>query len=120
MNRCPACGTIYADDARFCTKDGTKLMPKPGAPTPPVAARVVPAVAPPADPYSAMTPSRGTVAGRAEPPKPVTHTSLVDRTLDGRYQIEKKIGEGGMSFVYLATDISDNTSYAIKVLSPAL
>ena len=120
MNRCPACGTIYADDARFCTKDGTKLMPKPGAPTPPVAAKVVPSPAPPADPYSAMTPSRGTVAGRAEPPKPVTHTSLVDRTLDGRYQIEKKIGEGGMSFVYLARDVATKEKYAIKVLSAAL
>ena len=23
--RCPTCGSQYGDDARFCTKDGTKL-----------------------------------------------------------------------------------------------
>ena len=25
--RCPTCGTIYGDDAKFCTKDGGRLMP---------------------------------------------------------------------------------------------
>ena len=26
MNRCPACGKTYGDEARFCTRDGTKLI----------------------------------------------------------------------------------------------
>ena len=26
MNRCPSCGTTYPDDARFCTRDGTRLV----------------------------------------------------------------------------------------------
>src|ERR1700716_2327627 len=60
------------------------------------------------------------VPGRAEPPPPVTHMNLVGQVLDGRYQIERKIGEGGMSFVYLAQDVSSRESYAIKVLSAAL
>lgn len=102
MNRCPTCGTTYADDARFCTRDGSKLV---AMPTP-----------------KTETPARGspTLAGRAERPLPVTHTNLVGRVLDRRYQIERKIGEGGMSFVYLATDISSKEQFAIKVLSAAL
>ena len=57
---------------------------------------------------------------RAEPSAPVTHATLVGQTLDGRYAVERKIGQGGMSFVYLATDVESNEPYAIKVLSAAL
>jgi serine/threonine protein kinase len=97
MNRCPACGKTYGDEARFCTRDGSKLVvvPDKGA-------------------------TRETVAGRAEPPSAVTHANLVGRVLDGRYRIERKVGEGGMSFVYLAKDIASDEQYAIKVLSAAL
>src|SRR6185503_8876431 len=37
MNRCPKCGTAYPGDAKFCTKDGSKLSP---------AAAAAPAAAP--------------------------------------------------------------------------
>ena len=46
--------------------------------------------------------------------------NLVDQVLDGRYRIVRKVGEGGMSFVYLATDTATSDRYAIKVLSHAL
>ncbi|HWH51264.1 MAG TPA: serine/threonine-protein kinase [Gemmatimonadaceae bacterium] len=46
--------------------------------------------------------------------------SLVGTTLDGRFLIEKKVGEGGMSFVYLATDAGGGGRYAVKVLSASL
>ncbi|PYP80475.1 MAG: hypothetical protein DMD35_05045 [Gemmatimonadetes bacterium] len=97
MNRCPACGKVYDDEARFCTRDGSKLV------------TVVERGA-----------VRGTVAGRAEPPTAVTHGNLTGRVLDGRYRIERKVGEGGMSFVYLANDVASDELYAIKVLSAAL
>jgi eukaryotic-like serine/threonine-protein kinase len=96
MNRCPACGKIYGDEARFCTRDGSKLV------------------------SVAEKGTRETVVGRAEPPSALPHGNLTGRVLDGRYRIERKIGEGGMSFVYLAKDIASDEEYAIKVLSAAL
>ena len=112
MNRCPACGTQYSDDARFCTKDGSKLIPTTAAHAS-VGGATPPAPIPPAA-------ARGTAAGRAEPPQPASPMNLVDQVLDGRYHIVRKVGEGGMSFVYLATDTATKERYAIKVLSQAL
>jgi eukaryotic-like serine/threonine-protein kinase len=107
MNRCPTCGTQYADDAKFCTKDGTKLVPK-------------------ADGGGASVPlnsgaQRSTHAPVRNEPKPASaYANLVGQMLDKRYKIERKLGEGGMSFVYLATDIATQAQFAIKVLSEAL
>jgi len=113
MSRCPTCGTQYPDDARFCTKDGTRLL----GGTPPVNSAI------PTGPSNAAipTPPRPTTPPtRGDSSQPITHENLVGKTLEGRYQIEKKIGEGGMSFVYLAHDVSTRERYAIKVLSAAL
>jgi serine/threonine protein kinase len=116
MNRCPTCGTTYSDEARFCTRDGSKLMTV--APRDPA---TPPSADPNSSPFAAATPARGgTMIGRVEPPAPVTHGNLTDRVLDGRYRIVRKVGEGGMSFVYLASDIATQEKYAIKVLSSAL
>ena len=45
---------------------------------------------------------------------------LTNQLLDDRYQVGKKLGEGGMSYVYLARDSSSQDTVAIKVLSPKL
>jgi len=57
---------------------------------------------------------------RLETTSPVSQANLVGKTLEGRYEIIKKVGEGGMSFVYLAKDITTGARAAIKVLSAAL
>src|SRR5262245_31196474 len=101
MNRCPSCGTVYPDEARFCTRDGTRLLGPTASPT--IATT----------PRSTAAPTRGVAA-------PIAHTNLVGQTLQGRYEIVKKVGEGGMSFVYLASDVATRERYAIKVLSAAL
>ncbi|HEX6626844.1 MAG TPA: serine/threonine-protein kinase [Gemmatimonadaceae bacterium] len=40
--------------------------------------------------------------------------------LAGRYQIERELGHGGAAFVFLATDLKDNKTVALKVLRPEL
>jgi serine/threonine protein kinase len=89
MNRCPTCGATYGPDARFCSRDGTRLLPEP-EPGSEAATRVAP------------TPT------------------LIGQALDDRYEIIRKVGEGGMSSVYLAMDRTTRERRAIKVLSVAL
>jgi len=107
--RCPKCGTVYADSARFCPRDGNMLVevqPKPATPRPP-----------------SGSPSTGGTAVRTPPhakPGLDRASSLLGEVLDSRYQVQDKLGEGGMSFVYLAREVSTGQDVAIKVLSPKL
>ncbi len=50
-------------------------------------------------------------------------SDLVNRlnaALDGRYAIEREIGEGGMATVYLAADIKHERKVALKILKPEI
>jgi serine/threonine protein kinase len=46
--------------------------------------------------------------------------SLTGQVLDQRYQIARKLGEGGMSYVYQAQEIETGRSVAVKILIPRL
>jgi serine/threonine-protein kinase len=46
--------------------------------------------------------------------------TLSGQVLDSRYHVVRRLGEGGMSFVYEARDITSAQSVAVKVLSPKL
>ncbi|MHB1310780.1 MAG: serine/threonine-protein kinase [Gemmatimonadaceae bacterium] len=109
--RCPSCGSAYGDEAKFCTRDGTRLQP-------------VAAAAPPSALGGAATPGAGTTPRAMTPPIGVAAqfnpAALAGQVLEGRYNILKKLGEGGMSYVYLGEDIATRAQYAIKVLSPNL
>jgi serine/threonine-protein kinase len=48
------------------------------------------------------------------------HEERLKAALADRYQIEGKIGSGGMATVYLAQDIKHNRQVAVKVLEPDL
>ena len=50
-------------------------------------------------------------------PDPVTR---LNAALEGRYCIERELGEGGMATVYLADDLKHNRKVALKVLKPEL
>jgi len=133
--RCPTCQTIYGDDARFCTRDGTKLEPLAQSSASPVSPPFIPpADSPPSPPPPLSSHARvfqpigaenrattqrsgssGAPAGKAP-----DHSKLVGETLDSRYAITRKVGEGGMSFVYLADDVIRKEQVAIKILSPSL
>jgi formylglycine-generating enzyme required for sulfatase activity/tRNA A-37 threonylcarbamoyl transferase component Bud32/pimeloyl-ACP methyl ester carboxylesterase len=47
-------------------------------------------------------------------------TVHLNAALEGRYRIEREIGEGGMATVYLAEDVRHHRPVAIKVLKPEL
>ncbi len=48
------------------------------------------------------------------------HTQRLETALDGRYRIERNLGEGGMASVYLAEDIKHKRKVALKILRPDL
>ena len=106
--RCPKCGSVYTDTgARFCPKDGSMLVEiqakKPAAPAPSGSGTGV---------RTPLPPGKSSGLDRA--------STLSNQILDARYQVLKKLGEGGMSYVYLAKEISSDATVAIKVLSPRL
>ncbi len=44
----------------------------------------------------------------------------LNTALEGRYAIERELGEGGMATVYLADDLKHERKVALKVLRPEL
>ncbi len=52
--------------------------------------------------------------------KELTSSIAGDTILDGRYQLEQRLGQGGMGIVYRARHVFLKTTYAIKVILPDL
>src|SRR3989454_5792827 len=50
----------------------------------------------------------------------MTDTARLTTALAGRYAIERELGAGGMSTVYLARDVKHDREVALKVLRPEL
>src|SRR4029453_9529838 len=113
--RCPRCQRVYPDPARFCPQDGSPLVEVGGAPP-------APAPGPGPGPSQTSVGIRTQVreAARARSPRHDRASLLTNHVLDNRYEVGKKLGEGGMSYVYLAADNSSKETVAIKVLSPRL
>lgn len=79
-------------------------------------------MASPIDSAGHSNPYQPTVSGsapRAASPRPIEHVDeLLGRTLNGRYRIESKLGEGGFGAVFEATQLQMNRRVALKVLHP--
>jgi eukaryotic-like serine/threonine-protein kinase len=118
--RCPRCQAVYAAPARFCVKDGSLL----------VEGDVVTSTAGPVGQPGFRSRSRDSADGvasleweaeRALQDKLTARVaSLTGQVLDERYQIARKLGEGGMSYVYQALEIGTGRPVAVKILIPKL
>jgi serine/threonine protein kinase len=96
QRRCTKCGSLYEGEARFCPKDGSPLVDV------------------------AVAGTTGTTIRKAyKPPAPERFT-LTSQRIDNRYEVVRRLGEGGMSYVYEAKDLSRGETVAIKILSPKL
>ncbi len=109
--RCPRCQATYPVPARYCVKDGSPLVE-----TESTASFAPPPGRPPAAPLSGVHTEEYAV----------THeeldrcATLSGKLLDRRYQVGRRLGEGGMSYVYRALDVQTNATIAVKILLPRL
>jgi serine/threonine protein kinase len=94
--RCSRCGSVYEGDARFCPKDGNPLVDV------------------------AVAGTSGTTVRKMYRPPPPERFTLTSQRIDNRYEVVRRLGEGGMSYVYEAKDLARGDSVAIKILSPKL
>jgi len=83
---------MFDPPARFCARDGTPLAD---------------------DEAARSTPS----PEATEPPVP---SLTLNQVVDDRYKVVRRLGEGGMSYVYQGRDQVENTDVAMKVLTPRL
>jgi serine/threonine-protein kinase len=94
--RCTKCGAVYEGDARFCPKDGNPLVDV------------------------AVAGASGTTIRKVYKPPPPDRFTLTSQRIDNRYEVVRRLGEGGMSYVYEAKDLTRGETVAIKILSPKL
>lgn len=102
--RCPLCGRLWTG-VTTCPADGVALI---DATTDPSVAAAQPPIERP------LTP-RGRSSRQAR------RTAIVaDQLLEDRYRVQRQVGEGGMSVVYLALDTHTGERVAVKALSEDL
>jgi serine/threonine protein kinase len=92
--RCPRCQSVYSAPARFCVKDGSPLVE--------------------------VEDEAESDALPLTPEETDRYATLAGKLLDGRYQVDRRMGEGGMSYVYRALDTETGQPVALKILLPRL
>ena len=114
--RCPRCQTTYPAPARFCVKDGSPLVDvEPTASFEPTEA------AGPRPRERRRGPRRAAPRRfRSRRKRWTACATLSGKLLDRRYQVGRRLGEGGMSYVYRAQDTETGAAVAVKILLPRL
>jgi serine/threonine-protein kinase len=114
--RCPRCQASYPAPARYCVKDGSPLVEI--EPT----AAFAPAAPAAAIQHGRSGPVRGAISEDLSltPEEVDRYATLTGKLLDKRYQVGRRLGEGGMSYVYRAQDTESGRPVAVKILLPRL
>jgi len=124
---CPSCSSPLEPNARFCGVCGHRLAPN----RPPVGASGparlnTPAGGTPARPNVATPPGASPQAQAQKPrpaPKPrpkIGDEVYIGQTLNNRFKIESKIGEGGFGAVYRGVQLATGRKVALKLLHPEM
>ncbi len=109
---CPKCGALPDPGGRFCGTCGERLTEaaiEELTTSTHDANRTAPAVRPPA------------IVAKAPPMRPsppVRLDQLIGHTLNNRYLVRKKIGEGGFGAVFEGKQIATEREVALKILHP--
>jgi serine/threonine protein kinase len=126
-HRCPTCRAAFPQ-AGFCPHDGRALVPDQAAATDDVSPTMVAPIrasapqfgAAPSGMYQSYSAAENTAealaAYHASAQARSEYDRLIGQTLDGRYLISKKLGEGGMGVVFAARHTVIERPLAIKVL----
>jgi serine/threonine protein kinase len=119
---CPHCGTLPEADSRFCGGCGQRLPPPPPITRPrdpnfppPRPAPIAPAMAPLPAPLAGPATLADVVP---TVPTESALDKLVGRTLNNRYLVQEKIGEGGFGAVFAGKQVATGREVALKVLHP--
>jgi len=94
---CPYCQAALSDNARFCTGCGS-------------------AIARPDTPGNYASESATQVINVAQTANATQNDPLIGRTLEDKYKITARLGEGGMGAVYRATRVRIGDDVAVKVM----
>jgi serine/threonine protein kinase len=130
---CPSCSATLEVGARFCGVCGHRLESQPAQPAQPAPpARPVRAAAEPAGPRSMTSREKSRQGGgnkgggkpkpssiAVAPAVPATDP-YIGTTLNGRFTVEEKLGEGGFGAVYKGGQLQTGRKVAIKLLHPEM
>jgi serine/threonine-protein kinase len=96
MKVCSLCGKQWPDTTRFCPSDGSNVVT--------IAAR-----------DDSIRPSFQNREKKVEPADP--WTNIIGKILNRTYQVEEKLGQGGMGAVFRARHLGIGDSVALKIIS---
>jgi serine/threonine-protein kinase len=122
---CPRCGALPDPGGRFCGSCGERLTEAAIEEVPTTsrdANHTVPAPKPAPAPRPAPAPMLATAVNQAppvvRPGPPLRPDQLIGRTLNNRYIVRKKIGEGGFGAVFEGKQLATEREVALKILHP--